>query len=610
MKKVIGFVLTYFVFAVAIAQQPEPEEIRLIIKANHEHMDPVFTCGKVDHGKDSLLNIVVSVWQAKLDLPDYRRCNFMRGVTSVYLASRSGGQMTKELWSKKPNNVLDLVEFIQKFKVALGTDKVKSTEIIELHLSHTFTDVDYKNPEKRHDFLSNIHRGVTGIEFSYEKVLERYPATYVVRKNRQHDKLVQLFLDRHKLKESELGRKVRVRSFYADQYMVVMSAKPAIHAVFRGNELIPIGEVTQENTRKWAQRSSDWLLNNVHQDGRMTYKYFPSQRRESDSNNMIRQWMASIALTQVAARNANTFYMEQAEKNIDYNLQHFYHEEGELGIIEYQGKVKLGALALAALALVEHPKRAKWRRQEQALLRTILAMWNEDGSFTGFLKPQGYGGGAQNFYPGEALLLWAVLYEKEKNPALLLRFMKSFEYYRTWHLVANNRNPAFVPWHTQAYYIIWKLIKNDELQDFIFTMNDWLIDVMQQWKADSVYEDTLGRFYSPNHPYGPPHASSTGVYLEGLIDAHKLAKTVGDKKRAEKYRIAILRGIRSQMQLQFVNEVDMFYIPKSERNYVYGGLRTTVYHNEIRCDNIQHGLMGFFKILDEFKPENYIHSEK
>lgn len=609
MKKLIYFILLYFISGMTAAQQPKPEEIRLIIKANHEHMDPVFTCGKQDHHRESLLNIIVSIWQDQSGLPDYSGCKFMRGVDSVYLATRSGGDLTRQLWSKKPDTIQDVVEFAQKFKTALGEGKTKNTETIELHLSHTYSDVDYQDVRKRQDFLSNIHRGITGIELAYDKILERYPATYVIRKNREHQKLVQLFLERHKLKENDLGRKVRVRSFYADQYMIVMGAKPTIHAVFRGNELISIDEVTQENVRKWIQRSSDWLLNNVHEDGRLTYKYFPSQRRESDSNNMIRQWMASIALTQIASRNANPFYMEQAEKNIDYNLRHFYHEEGELGIIEFEGKVKLGALALAALALVEHPKREKWKREEKALLRTILSMWNEDGSFTGFLRPEGYGGGAQNFYPGEALLLWAVLYEKEKDAALLMRFMKSFEYYRAWHLVPNNRNPAFVPWHTQAYYIIWKLIKNDELKDFIFTMNDWLIDVMQQWREDSPYGDVWGRFYSADHPYGPPHASSTGVYLEGLIDAYKLAKAVGDKKRVEKYRIAILRGIRSQMQLQFVNDVDMFYLPKPERKYVYGGLRTTVYHNEVRCDNIQHGLMGIFKIADEFKPGDYKHIE-
>jgi len=61
-----------------------------------------------------------------------------------------------------------------------------------------------------------------------------------------------------------------------------------------------------------------------------------------------------------------------------------------------------------------------------------------------------------------------------------------------------------------------------------FEMNDWLLQ-MQQWEG-LAYEDMKGRFFNPNKPFGPPHASSTAVYLEGLIDAYTLAKEVGDQR--------------------------------------------------------------------------------
>ncbi len=54
-------------------------------------------------------------------------------------------------------------------------------------------------------------------------------------------------------------------------------------------------------------------------------------------------------------------------------------------------------------------------------------------------------------------------------------------------------------------------------------------------------------------------------------------------------------GIRSLIQLQFQDEVDMYYIADEEN--VYGGLRTTVYDNAIRVDNVQHGLMAALKII-------------
>ena len=135
-------------------------------------------------------------------------------------------------------------------------------------------------------------------------------------------------------------------------------------------------------------------------------------------------------------------------------------------------------------------------------------------------------------------------------------------------------------------------------------MNDWLLSI-QQSEVNVVYRDTAGRFYDPTRPFGPPHSSATGVYLEGLTDAFRLARQTGDNKRMDAYRIALMRGLRSVMQLQFIDEIDMFYISESKRKYVRGGIRTTVYDNQIRCDNVQHNLMAILKILDAFEEDDY-----
>ncbi|MCF8412203.1 MAG: hypothetical protein K9G44_02220, partial [Melioribacteraceae bacterium] len=111
--------------------------------------------------------------------------------------------------------------------------------------------------------------------------------------------------------------------------------------------------------------------------------------------------------------------------------------------------------------------------------------------------------------------------------------------------------------------------------------------------------------YDPMRPFGPPHASATGVYLEGLIDAYELALEVKDFERTNLYRRTIKRGLRSVLQLQFSDEIDMFYVSHNKRNLVFGGLRTTVYDNEIRCDNVQHCLMAAIKIIGSFSEFDY-----
>ena len=57
------------------------------------------------------------------------------------------------------------------------------------------------------------------------------------------------------------------------------------------------------------------------------------------------------------------------------------------------------------------------------------------------------------------------------------------------------------------------------------------------------------------------------------------------------------------MQLTLLDDVDLYYVHQKDK--VLGGVRETVYDNEIRVDNIQHKLMGIFKILRAFVSDDY-----
>ncbi|MEM9451394.1 MAG: aspartyl/asparaginyl beta-hydroxylase domain-containing protein [Cyanobacteria bacterium P01_E01_bin.6] len=199
-------------------------------------------------------------------------------------------------------------------------------------------------------------------------------------------------------------------------------------------------------------------------------------------------------------------------------------------------------------------------------------------------------------------MFWATLYNRTQDPKLLDRCYTSFEYYRTWH--RTHYNPAFIPWHTQAYALLYKATGDRQFLDAIMEMNDGLV-AMQQWLPNdsTLHADVQGRFYQSDADYGPPHASSTGVYLEGVADAYELALNVDDYERAAIYEAVIWRGLRSVRQLQFRDAIDLFYV--SDRAAVQGGLRTTVYDNVIRVDNVQHCLMALLKLQQwpAFQPE-------
>lgn len=557
-----------------------------------------------EYDMDSLAIFINDLWHygqsSTIELP--ARLNFP--AQAVYLAVRSKGSRIAERWETQGNIGEALASAIGQAQRQISETRLESVDALEISMGYDFKQYFIDQPDSVNSLLSNIHRGVWGLEIVYkDSIIERYSPTYAVCSNRDSSRLMELFREKYGLSEAEFTKDAKIFAFQAEQVLVHLGEFPKATLMERGNTFVDPKTVSRGSVSELAQLAGQWMINNVHEDGRMTYKYWPSSATESEGNNMIRQWMATVALIRYGIAENNPEIIALAEKNIDYNMKGFFNEEDGFGEIDCQGQVKLGALALAGLAILEHPGREKWEFQEKALQKTIDYLWNEDGSMTSFYKPEG-DMRFQNFYPGEALLYWAMLYEKERDPQLLQKFIKSFEYYREWHLDPENRNPAFIPWHTQAYYVIWEITNYQPLKDFIFEMNDWLLPV-QQWPDNLIYRDTLGRFYDPDRPFGPPHSSSTGVYLEGLIDAFELARQVGDHDRMSSYRKAINRGLRSVMQLQFADETDMFYVSPSMRKDVEGGIRTTVYSNEIRCDNVQHNLMAVLKILDVFDDADF-----
>lgn len=517
-----------------------------------------------------------------------------RSVPRAYIAFRGRGTRLASAWGEGTLSLDALVRAAPAARSALAAAQARNVDTVEICLAHSFRSVD--PPAMRRE-LSNVHRGVRGLALRLNSAHRLHSPTEMLARNLRFDRAIERFLEENGAAFGDLGHGVKVEAFEATQFLLLLDRGPRLVRMHRGNRAVKLREVTRESTEHLAERLKRWLLRNVNADGRMTYKYWPSRGEESTANNMLRQWMATWCLARVAKDKEE---VALARRNLEYNLATSYREEGTLGLIVCDGKVKLGAIALATLALLEHPASEEFSSVRAALCQSVQYLSNPDGSFRTFYKPSDRNDN-QNFYPGEALLLWATLYERNAEPVLLEQILRSFRHYRTWH--ARNPNPALVPWHTQAYYKVWRTTRDPELLEFILTRNDWLLS-MQQWDS-APYEDVRGQFYDPKRPeFGPPHASSTGVYLEGLADAHSAAKESGNEPRASSYRLAIVRGLRSLMQLQFKDDVDMFYISKRKR--IEGGLRTTVYDNTVRVDNVQHSLLAVNKVLSRFGVSDYL----
>lgn len=364
-----------------------------------------------------------------------------------------------------------------------------------------------------------------------------------------------------------------------------------------GNNYISINDVTSENIENTLNLAGNWLLNSQNEDGSMKYKYLPDEDRYPKQNNMIRQFMATLALAELYENTQDNRYKEAYERNLHFNIFHYYYEEEEFGYIFYNDNAKLGSAAIALMSVLPSEKPI-YNEKKIMLKNFIIFLHNESGRFRTFYIPP-EADRNHNFYPGEAMLALMMAYEKEKEPDILDTVDKSFQYYSGYFRKASN--PAFVPWQTMAIYRLYQAQKKTEYADFIFEMNDWLIQIQETSCANPNY---LGRFYDPSHKeYGPPHSSSTAVYVEGLTYAYSLAKELDDTDKMIAYRNSILLGVRSLLQLQYT-EYNKGNVSEENRIKVHGGIRKTVDNPELRIDNTQHTVMALLRVMEIFNEKD------
>ena len=470
--------------------------------------------------------------------------------------------------------------------------RARGGDTVEVCIADEFREVPL-------DRFSRVFRkrdaGELGMELSYRGDVLRIAPTRMIATNRSFARALDRFLGERNTNRDDFGTVGALRAFSARQFLLSDDGDEVqVAELRRGTTVVPATPgIDEDRTGRLATGIGGWMLRNLTAEGRLPYKYRPSRGEESPADNAIRRFLASLSLARLGALRGSADLQEAARRNLRFNLAlYFRNIGGGRGAIVERTGAKLGAAALAALCILESPAQEEFLTELTMLAAGVSSLADAELGFRTFFFPPERAGDNWNFYSGEALLFWTeALRRGAPGAPSLERCTAAFTRCRDRHRQA--RNPAFVPWHTQACASLFEQTGRREFADFTFEASDWLLP-MQQWEG--VPPDLQGRFYDPQRPhFGPPHAASTGVYLEGLADALKVARTVGDAARTAAYERAIGRGLRSLRQLQFRRPRDAFYVARKKR--VLGALRTEAYDNTVRVDSAAHALAAAVKVL-------------
>ena len=339
--------------------------------------------------------------------------------------------------------------------------------------------------------------------------------------------------------------------------------------------------------------AKQWLFSNVREKGLFVYSLDPATGEVSEKNNAIRQLMASRVLA--AESHTDETLLELHQRNLDFVMEYWYRETAGEGYVYYDDKSKLGANAMLLRTLVASPLLLDYQDEAAALVRGILALQHDDGSFSAWYREPDYEYDEDyllTFYSGEALLALTEYHQAIGYDGLLESIEKSASYYVDLYAsdLEENYYPAYVPWHTMAYRYLFPMTGDNRYADAIFILNDKLLELQDT-------SDQVGRFYNPDTPeYGNPHASSDAVYTEGLAYAYEVAVMVDDKEHADRYQEAIELSLQNLMSLQYREEIKSEMEPE---DYL-GAIRIREDSSWIRVDTAQHAIDAFDQILRVF----------
>lgn len=383
-------------------------------------------------------------------------------------------------------------------------------------------------------------------------------------------------------------------------FATIISSSIFVFGNFGTPRLLTIEDISAEFVEERLELMRDWFLVNERKGNTLPYLYYPEKDEYKNDNNIIRQLLTTQGIFALAKhRNGDHELFTVGENNLKAIFRKYYKFEKETGFGFFEGSnksIKLGGAALGVVAILEGGLSEKYPDELIALAKLVEAMQQPNGSFQTFYRPENFISN-DRFYSGEALLAATRLYEFSGDAKWLEFVERSFDFYS--EKLRNNFLPQYVPWHTMAYAEMFEATGEQKYADFIFWMNDRLIDEMLVTDSDNPKE--IGRFYSKmkSNSYGPPHSASTSVYIEGVGYAQAVAEKTGDQKRASKYSEAVILGTRSLLELQFtVKDANAFSRPEK----VIGAIGRTFDRSEIRIDQTGHsanGILEAIKILNK-----------
>ncbi|MFX1339252.1 MAG: hypothetical protein ACFFDK_11635 [Promethearchaeota archaeon] len=327
-------------------------------------------------------------------------------------------------------------------------------------------------------------------------------------------------------------------------------------------------------------------------NGKYRYIYDAENDVYDDSDyNIVRHAGTTYAILDLYKELGEEKYLSVGLAGLEYLLEFTYKINLNEWAINYNTKMKVGTVSLAILGMVKYWQATGNERYNiyvEKFANFIVSQQRDDGAFAGV-----YGKKEENlYYSGEAFFALAMAYDMLEKKEYLKTIEDALEFY--WSSDYDYDESAFIPWASSGCAKWYRLTDNKEFRDFCFEMTD--IQITRQYLGDEL--DELG-----NPIYGCINGPTvnTAVYLEGIGDALRIAKSEEDTERINNYQSALKAGIEWVLSLQFRKEKQLGRPIRGYGGFHRGFVVDDAYL--IRIDYTQHAISAILRVLREFSKE-------
>ena len=365
-------------------------------------------------------------------------------------------------------------------------------------------------------------------------------------------------------------------------------------------------QAATENKRVSTQEIEEALLlagkylkNAVKEDGSLVYEYFPPANRENSQYNMLRHAGTICAMVDLYELTRDKVLLEKIQKAIPFllgNLRNVQTKDQEVLVALDNGSIKLGANALAILALTKYMNVVKTREYletVQKLARWIQATQSPHGRFLIHkqdFSTQEISDFVSGFYPGEAIYALTLLYKIDKNNEWLDTAEKAAQYL----IYVRDGGKSTVQlshdhWLLYGLNELYRLRPRKMYYEHALKISSAILSAQRKDPAP----EGVGSFETP------ARSTPTATRVEGLCAVYQLVRDFGTKRELDLLFDSIRLGIQFQLKTQVTNEM--------ARNRKWpvravGGFQDSPDIPGIRIDYVQHNvasLLGAYRILKE-----------